>query len=70
MIYGIDDLKKCDDYIAEVILTEHAEDVWDFITHDGAVYKDYSRYDRGYSMAEYVRYSRWEEFMEYLKDCH
>jgi hypothetical protein len=57
------------DYMADDILIEHAEDVWNFVTSNSCIYKDYSNVSNVYSMAEYVKKCRWKEFLEYVYGC-
>ncbi len=53
--------------VYEEILTEHAEEVWKFVTQCDQIYEDYIKYEKEYSLAEYVKNVRWNEFVKYLK---
>ena len=63
-----EDLKGCDAETASQILEENAEDAWLYLNKNDDIYADFckAQIEKDYSIAEYIWYTHWEEFIDYL----
>lgn len=68
MIKISEDLKACDATTACQILEENAEDAWWFLQKNEEVYKHFCevQIENDYSIAEYIWYYHWEEYIDFL----
>ena len=66
MLKSLDDIKKVDDYLANQILNDNAEEVWNFVVHNEKRHEEYCKGIINYSMAEFVKNHYMREFLEYL----
>lgn len=54
--------------LADRILTDNAEELWNFVAHNKDRYEEYCKTVVNYSMAEFVKNRYFDEFMKYLDE--
>lgn len=63
-----DDIKHCSADVASDILSVYAESAWRWLNDDIDLYNSFceSQIDHDYSVDEWIWYTHWAEFVDYL----